>query len=62
MVGDVWELSALLGEALSILSERFSGLLLAFAEIPQVAWSDEGPFQIPFEHPDQVSPFMDLVR
>jgi hypothetical protein len=34
MVGDVRELSALLGEASSILSKRFSGFLLALAEVP----------------------------
>jgi hypothetical protein len=34
MVGDVWELCALLGEAPSIFSERFSRFLLALAEVP----------------------------
>jgi hypothetical protein len=34
VVGDVWEFGALLGEALSVLSERFPDLLFAFAEIP----------------------------
>ena len=34
MVEDVWELGVLLGEPSSILVERFSRLLLAFAEIP----------------------------
>jgi hypothetical protein len=34
MVGDMWELGALLGEALSVLSERFSPFLLTLAEIP----------------------------
>jgi hypothetical protein len=33
MVEDVWELRALLGEASSILSERFSRFLLALAEV-----------------------------
>jgi len=34
MVRDMWELGVLLGEASSVLSERFSSLLLAFAEVP----------------------------
>jgi len=34
MVGDVWELGALLQEATNILSERFSIFLIALAEVP----------------------------
>jgi hypothetical protein len=34
MIGDVWELSALLREAMSILSKGFSRFLLALAEVP----------------------------
>ena len=60
MVGDVRELRALLGEASSILSERFSSFLLAFAEIPQVAGADVGSFEISLEYPDQVGPVIDL--
>ena len=61
MVGDVWELCALLGETSSILSERFSRFLLALAEVPRIARADVSPLEISFEHPDQVGPVVDLV-
>ena len=61
MVGDVWELCALLGEASSILSERFSRFLLALAEVPQSARADVSPLEIFFKHPNLACPVMDLV-
>ena len=59
MLEDVWELGALLREASSIFSERFSGFLYAFAEVATVAGVDVGPFEISLEHPDLVSPVVD---
>ena len=61
MVGDVWQLGALLREASCILSESFSRLLLAFAEVPRVAGSYVGSFEVTLEHPDQIDPIVDLV-
>jgi len=61
MVGDVQELGALLGEASSVLSERFSRFLLALAEVPRIARADVSPLKNSFEHPDQVGPVVDLV-
>ena len=61
MVGDVWQLGALLREASSILSEGFSRLLLAFAEVPRVAGSYVGSFEVTLEHSDQIDPIADLV-
>ena len=61
MVGDVWQLGALLREASSILSEGFSQLLLAFAEVPRVAGSYVGSFEVTLKHPDQIDPVVDLV-
>ena len=61
MVGDVRELYALLGEASSVLAKRFSRFLLALAEVPRIARADVSPLEVSFEHPDQVSPVMDLV-
>jgi hypothetical protein len=61
MVRDVRELCALLGEVSSVLSERFSRFLLPLAEVPQIARADVSPFEISFEHPDQVGPIVDLV-
>jgi len=50
MVRDVWELRALLGEASSVLLERFSRVLLAFAEVPRIAEADVGPLKVSFKH------------
>jgi len=61
MVGDLWQLGALLREASSILSKCFSRLLLAFAEVPRVARSYIGSFEVSLEHPDQIDPIVDLV-
>ena len=61
MVGDVRELCALICEASSIISEGFSRFLLALAEVPRIAGADVGPLEVSLEHPDQVSPVMDLV-
>jgi hypothetical protein len=61
MVGDVWEICALLGEASSVLSERFSRFLLALAEVPQIARADVGPLEISLEHPDQIGLVVDLI-
>jgi len=46
----MWELCALFGEAPSILPERLSGLLLALAEVPQVAGADVGPLEVSLEN------------
>ena len=35
--------------------------LLAFAEVPRVAWPYVGPFEITLEHPDHIDPIVDLV-
>jgi hypothetical protein len=61
MVGHVQELCALLGEALSILSERFPRFLLALAEVPRIARVDLSPLEISFEQLDKVGPVVDLV-
>jgi hypothetical protein len=61
MVGDVRELHALLGEASSVLSKRFSRFLLALAEVPRIAEADVGPLEVALEHPDQIGPIVDLV-
>jgi hypothetical protein len=61
MVGDVWELCALLGEASGVLSERFSSFLLTLAEIPRVAGADVGSLEISLEHSNQVGPVINLV-
>ena len=61
MVRDVRQLSALLREAPSILSESFSGLLFALAEIPRVAGAYVGPFEVALEHSDQIDPIVDLI-
>jgi hypothetical protein len=61
MVGDVWELCLLLGEASSILLEGFSRFLLALAEVPRIARVDVGPLEVPLKHLDQIGPVMDLV-
>jgi len=52
MVRDVWELHVLLGEASSILVEGFPRLLLALAEIPQIAGADVGSLEVPLENLD----------
>jgi len=31
--------------------EGFLGSLLAFAEVPQVAWVDKGSLEVPLENP-----------
>jgi len=61
VVRDVRQLGALLREASSILSESFSLLLFALAEIPRISGPYVGPFEVAFEYPDQVCPIMDLV-
>jgi hypothetical protein len=61
VVGDVRQLGVLLREASSIFSEGFSRLLLAFAEVPRVAGSYVGSFEVSLEHPDQIDPVVDLV-
>jgi len=61
MVRDVRELRALLGEASSIFSKRFSGFLLALAEVPRIAGTCEGPLEVSIKYLDQVSPVVDLV-
>jgi hypothetical protein len=61
VVGDVRELRELLGEVSGVLSERFSRFLLALAEVPRIAGADVGPLEVSLEHPDQVSPVVDLV-
>ena len=61
MVGDMWQLGALLREASCILSEGFSLLLLAFAEVPRVAESYVGSFEVALKHPDQIGPIVNLV-
>jgi len=50
MVGNVWELRALLGEESSVFLERFSRLLLAVAEVTRVARVDVSPFEISLKH------------
>jgi len=60
MVGDVRELGALVGEASSILSERFSRFLLALTEVPRIAGVYVSPLEVPFKHRDQVGPVVDL--
>ena len=62
MVRDVWDLCALFGEALSVLSERFSRFLLALAEVPQIARVDVGPLEVSLEHPDQIGPIVVWVK
>jgi hypothetical protein len=61
MIGDVRELGALLREASSVLSERFSRFLLALAEVPRIAGVYVGPLEVSFKHPDQISLVVDLV-
>jgi hypothetical protein len=61
VVGDLWELCALLREALSVLSKRFSSFLLTIAEVPQVARADVGPLEISLEHSNQVGSVVNLV-
>jgi len=61
VVGDVWELSALLGEASSVLSERFSRFQLALAEVPRITRAYVSPLEISFKHRDQVGLVVDLV-
>jgi len=61
MVGDVRELRALLGEASSILLERFSTFLLALAEVPRIAGADVGLLEVSLKHPDQIGLVVDLV-
>jgi hypothetical protein len=35
--------------------------MLAFAEVPRIAGSYVGLLEVSFEHPDQISPVVDLV-
>jgi len=57
----MWQLGALLREASCILSEGFSRLLLAFADVPRVAESYVGSFEVALKHPDQIGPIVNLV-
>ena len=52
MVRGVWELSALLGEALSIVTEGFPRSLLALVEVPRVTEVDVGSLEVPLKDPD----------
>jgi hypothetical protein len=35
--------------------------MLAFAEVPRVAWSYVGPFEVALEYSDQIDTIVDLV-
>jgi hypothetical protein len=49
IVGDVGELNVLLGEASSVLVERFPKLLLALAKVPRVAKADVCSLKFPLK-------------
>jgi hypothetical protein len=51
MVGDVWELGALLGEA-STYSRRDSPGFSALAKDPRVAGADVGSLEVSLKNPD----------
>jgi hypothetical protein len=61
-VGDVGELSALLGEMPDVILEGFTRLLLVASEIPRVAGAHVGSLEVPLEHSHKVVPVVDLLR
>jgi hypothetical protein len=61
-VGDVGKLSALFGETPDIVIEGLVWLLFTAPEVPRVTGAHVGPLEVPFEHPLQVIPVVDLSR
>jgi hypothetical protein len=51
IVGRIGELSATLGEASYVLTETFSRLLLAIAQLPLLAGAHAGALKVADEHP-----------
>ena len=61
-VGDVWELIALLGEALNVLLEGLVGPLLAVMEIQEVPWVGVGTLEVADEHCMEIAPAAKAAR
>ena len=61
-VDDVWELIALLGEALNVLLEGLIGPLLAIVEIPGVPWVGVGTLKVADEDHTEIALAADAAR
>ena len=60
-VGEVWELIALLGEALNVLLEGLVGALLIVVEILEVSWVDVGTLEVADEDRTEIAPAADAA-
>ena len=61
-VGDVWELIALLGEALNVLLEGLVGPLPIVAEIPGVPQAGVGTLELAGEDRTEIAPAADAAK
>ena len=60
-IGDVWELIALLGEALNVLLEGLIGPLLVVVEIPGVPRAGVGTLEVADEYRTEIAPAADAA-
>ena len=60
-VGDVWDLNALLREALNVLLEGLVGPLPVVVEILGVHWAGIGTLEVADEDRTEIAPAMDVV-